>query len=49
METLDRMMAYLENSPSPYHAVRCAAALLEGAGFLRLEEAAIWRLEPQRG
>ena len=49
METLDRMMTYLENSPSPYHAVHCAAGLLEKGGFLRLEEADPWRPEPGRG
>ena len=45
MDTLARLMAYIEKSPSPFHAVRSAAALLEEAGFVRLEESREWRLE----
>ena len=49
MQTLDRLMAYIHSSPSPYHAVRSAAALLEGAGFARLEEGQDWDLEAGKG
>jgi aspartyl aminopeptidase len=40
-ETL-ALCRYLEASPSPYHAVAEAAALLEGAGFKPLDELAAW-------
>ena len=33
MQTLDRLMTYLEHSPSPFHAAASAAALLEEGGF----------------
>ena len=46
MSTIQRLMDYLKNSPSPYHAAASAAALLEEAGFHRLEEAAPWSVEP---
>ena len=49
MQTTDLLMEYIENSPSPYHAVHSAAALLEDAGFTRLEECAPWTLEGGRG
>ena len=49
MQTTDLLMEYIENSPSPYHAVHSAAALLEDAGFTRLEEGAPWTLEGGRG
>ena len=44
MDTLARLMAYIEKSPSPFHAVRSAAALLEEAGFVLLEESRELRL-----
>ena len=44
MDTLDKLMEYIEHSPSPYHAAASAAALLEGAGFTRLEECGPWTL-----
>ena len=44
METIDRLLPFLDAGPSPYHAVAAAAALLDGAGFTRLEEAAAWNL-----
>lgn len=45
MDTLHQLMNFIAGSPSPYHAVRSAAALLEEAGFARLEECAPWTLE----
>ena len=36
MQTLDRLMTYLEHSPSPFHAAASAAALLEGKGAWRI-------------
>ncbi|MEQ2455740.1 M18 family aminopeptidase [Flavonifractor hominis] len=49
MQTTQRLMQYIQNSPSPYHAVRSAAALLEEGGFIRLEEGSLWELEPGKG
>lgn len=39
---------YIDASPSPYHAVLESAARLEAAGFLKLDEAASWSLDPGR-
>ena len=49
MNTLNQLMDYIAHSPSPYHAVHSAAALLEKAGFTRLEESASWTLEAGKG
>ena len=49
MDTLHQLMDFISRSPSPYHAVASAAALLEGAGFARLEECASWTLEWGKG
>ncbi len=46
MQTVDRLMEYIEASPSPFHAVQSAARLLDAEGFTRLEEADFWPLEP---
>lgn len=40
--TLTDLLAFLGESPTPYHAVAAAAARLERAGFSRLEETASW-------
>lgn len=39
-------LAYIDASPSPYHAVAEAARLLTEAGFTALEEGARWDLQP---
>ena len=44
MQTTDKLMEYIQDSPSPYHAAAAAAARLEAAGFTRLEESAPWAL-----
>ena len=49
METLKNLMKFLRQSPSPYHAVKNVAELLDQAGFIRLEEAAPWELHPGNG
>ena len=41
----DSLIDFIHRSPSPYHASRCLADFLEGAGFLRLKEAERWSLE----
>ena len=46
MQTTDKLMEYIQDSPSPYHAAAAAAARLEAAGFTRLEESAPWALSP---
>lgn len=45
----DHFLAYLNKTPSPYHAVVEAAALLAAAGFSELDEAGRWQLEPGKG
>lgn len=34
MQTTDKLMEYIQDSPSPYHAAAAAAARLEAAGFI---------------
>ena len=46
MQTTDKLIKYIQDSPSPYHAAAAAAARLEAAGFTRLEESAPWALSP---
>ena len=46
MNTLESLMAFLDHSPSPFHAVASAAELLQNAGFTRLEESGAWNLAP---
>jgi aspartyl aminopeptidase len=45
----DRFLAFLNKAPSPYHAVVEAAALLLAAGFVEVDEAGRWQLEPGKG
>lgn len=40
------LLSFIDASPTPYHAVESVLGLLEPAGFERLEEAALWSLEP---
>ena len=42
----DDLIAYLQASPSPYHAVLGAAERLEKAGFRQVEETAAWEGTP---
>lgn len=37
MTVLDRLLAYLDASPTPHHAVHSAAAALEAGGYARLD------------
>ena len=41
------LCAFIQASPTPFHAVATMAAELEGAGFTRLDETAAWQLNPQ--
>lgn len=41
------LCAFIQASPTPFHAVAAMAARLEGAGFTRLDESAVWQLQPQ--
>ena len=36
------LLAFVDLSPTPYHAVAEAAVRLEAAGFIRLTEAELW-------
>jgi aspartyl aminopeptidase len=38
------LLAFIDRSPTPYHAVAETERQLRGAGFVRLEEASIWDL-----
>lgn len=40
------LLGYLDDSPTPFHAVRAAARLLEAHGYTALDEADAWRLAP---
>jgi aspartyl aminopeptidase len=40
------LCAFLDRSPTPYHAAREAAARLEAAGFREIAEADAWQLAP---
>ncbi len=43
------LIAYLDSSPSPWHAVASAVARLEAAGFAEVAEASAWAAVPDRG
>lgn len=47
-EVADGLTAYLDASPSPFHAVRAAADLLAPAGFTELAEKDPWPEQPGR-
>ena len=49
METIEKLMQYIDGSPSPYHAVAQAAELLTDAGYTALQETEGWNLEPGKG
>ncbi len=43
---VDDLLTFIDSSPTPYHAVETAIALLDAAGFSRIEEGDTWSLEP---
>jgi aspartyl aminopeptidase len=48
-DRVDDLLAFIDSSPTPYHAVRSATERLEAAGYSRLEESEIWSLEAGAG
>ncbi len=46
MDPVRDLLAFLERSPTPYHAVAEAARRLEPAGFRRVSAADVWELGP---
>ena len=46
MNPLPDLLDYLDDSPTPWHAVASAETRLQAAGFQRLEETARWVLTP---
>lgn len=49
LETAQRLIGYIDASPSPYHAVSTSSALLSQAGFIQLDEGALWDAPTERG
>jgi aspartyl aminopeptidase len=49
MATVDDLIAFLADSPSPWHVVNTAAGRLTAAGFVSIDPAAPWSEVPQRG
>ena len=45
MENIKNLISFIENSPSPFHAVDSISDRLENAGFTRLYEQDEWHLE----
>jgi aspartyl aminopeptidase len=43
---LERLLDFLQRSPTPWHAVAAMAQRLEAAGFRRLDESQPWQLVP---
>ena len=43
------LCSFIDDSPSPFHAVATAAMRLDAAGFIRLDEAAAWSPDAGRG
>lgn len=45
-DRVDDLLAFIDESPTPYHAVRVAIARLEDAGYSSLDESEVWSLGP---
>ncbi len=43
----EKLFTFIENSPSPYHAILSCKEILTEQGFMELEEKKEWKLEPQ--
>jgi aspartyl aminopeptidase len=48
LDTVREMIGYIDAAPSPYHAASEAAARLDAAGFVRLDEIDAWEAGPGR-
>ena len=49
MQNINELLAFIENSPSPFHAVETISDRLDNAGFIRLYEQDDWKLEKGKG
>ena len=49
MKNINELLGFIENSPSPFHAVEEISTNLENAGFTRLYEQDDWTLERGKG
>ena len=49
MQNINELLAFIENSPSPFHAVETISDRLDNAGFTRLYEQVDWKLEKGKG
>ncbi len=49
MQNINELLAFIENSPSPFHAVETISDRLDNAGFTRLYEQEDWKLEKGKG
>ncbi len=49
METVQRLLSFIEKSPTSFHAVEEAARALRAAGFSELQERNTWDLTPGKG
>lgn len=45
-DRVDDLLRFIDDSPTPYHAVASVASRLETAGYSRLEEGGLWSLAP---
>ena len=45
---MDKICSFLNQSVSPYHAVKQVKEALKVAGFKSLEEENLWQLEPSK-
>ena len=49
MNNINELLQFIENSPSPFHAVETISDRLDNAGFTRLYEQDDWQLEKGKG
>jgi aspartyl aminopeptidase len=45
-DRVDDLLAFIDASPTPYHAVLETSRRLEAAGYVRIDESALWSLSP---
>ena len=49
MQNINELLAFIENSPSSFHAIETISDRLDNAGFTRLYEQDDWKLEKGKG